>query len=474
MDHPTQAVLEPAPVARSHDSLAVALGNASLLGVGYVMMGRRKLFVVTGLVTIALVVLLVSVRSVWVEVLLLVWWAALIAHGWSVAGGRGQRVVVRRQRLIALGITVAVLLAVALLRFDAARIERTVTEARQSGDCARAVTALDGLWLGHRVADAPMTARGGTTIEACQRLRMAKDKLSAAVTGDIEALKAGFAGLAAVLAQLPGHERMVEVVLDGFLGGLPAKNPCHTVEVTDWLRQRQASNNALDRSVAVIARTAPAALVGCADTFMGAKDWQKARALYQRVPDQFPGHELTAKAQEGVKQATLAIELATVRGLLRGSTSTEPAYCSRPARYSGAAAQGAGTNRALIYGNEEYTSKLPAEWRATDAADAVLVVCVGAKEFGTPVRTCPYQNKLSRQFPTNVTFHKIAIPVKVYELRTGNVVADTKVEIDGASCPKVLTYSRPSGLIDIGPPSKVYVTASDDDVRGGFSSLINR
>jgi hypothetical protein len=472
MDQPTQVVPEPAPVTRSHDPLAVALANASLLSAGYLMLGRRKLAVVTGLVTVVLVVLLVSVaRSVWFEVVVLGWWAALIAHGWFLGGGRNQPVAVRRQRLLALGVAVPVLLAVGLLRFDTARIERTVTEARHSGDCAQALTALDRVWLGHRVADAPLTARGERTVQACQRLQTAKDKLTTALNGDTDALKVGFDGLASVLAELPGHEKMVDVVLDGFLGGLPAKNPCHTVAVTDWLRQRQASNNALDRSADIVVRTAPAALVGCGDDLMAATDLEKARTRYQQLLDQYPGDELAAKAQEGITQATLAVELANVRSLLEGSTSTQPEYCSKPAKYSGAAPYGKGrTNHALFYGVDEYTSKLPANWRAADAAQAVLVICVDEKEYGTRVRTCPYESKSAIGGSTDVTFRKIAIPVKAYELRTGKLVVDTKVQIGGASCPKVLSYT--TYITDFGPPSEVYVTDADADVRAGFGSLI--
>ncbi|WP_202918682.1 tetratricopeptide repeat protein [Saccharothrix deserti] len=473
MDYLTQDVAEPVHVTRSHDPLAVALGNASLLGIGYLMLRRRLLAVLTGLITVVLVVLLASVvRSVWFEVVLLVWWVALIAHGWFLASRRAQRVAVRRQRLVALVVTVPVLLTVGFLRFDAARIERNVTEARGSGDCAQASAALGEVGLGHRVVDAPLTTRGDKTAEACRRLSVARERLTTSLTGDTDALAEGFNRLAPVLAELPGHEKMVDVVLDGFLAGLPAENPCHTVTVTDWLRQREASDNALDRSADVVPRTAPAALVGCGDALMAAKDWEAARTRYQQLLDQYPGHELAAKAQEGARQATLAIELANVRNLLRGPSSTQPAYCANPAQYSGAAPYGKGINRALIYGNDYYTNKFPAEWRAADAADAVLVVCVGKEEMGTPVQTCPYESKIFPEFPRDVTFRKIAIPVKVYELRTGKPVADTKVEIGGASCPEVLHYTS-YGPTDLGPPGEVHVTPSDDDVRGAFVPLIS-
>lgn len=471
MYYPTQAVPVPEPPARSHDPLAVAVANASLLSVGYLMLRRRKLAVFTGLVTIVLVVLLATVvREVWFEFAVLAWWVALIVHGWFAAGGRTRRVVVRRQRLVALAVTLPVLLVFGLLRFDAAGIERAVTAARDNGDCARATTALDRVWLGHRVADAPLTARGDKTVVACQRLQEAKGELATALTGDIDELKAGYAGLGSVLAELPGHEKMVDVVLDGFLSGLPTKDACQTAAVTDWLRLRHTSDNALDRSDDVVARTGPTAIVGCGDDLMASKAWEQARTRYQQLLDQYPDAQLVAKAKDGIKKATLALELANVRSLLPGSTATQPEYCSEPAQYSGAAPYGKGTNRALMYGNDSYTARLPGDWRTTDAANAVLVVCVGHETSGTAVQTCPYEDKALPQFPREVTFHKISIPVKAYELRTGKLVVDTTLEVGGSSCPKVLSYT--TYVSDFGPPGDVNVTPSDDDVRTAFGSVI--
>jgi hypothetical protein len=466
MHYPPQAV--PEPVTKSRDPLAAALGNASLLNVGYLMLGRRKPAVVTGLITLVLLIFLASVfRTAWFEFVVVLWWVALIAHAWFLAGRGAQRVVLRNQRLTAAGITAVVLLVVGFLRLDAAGIERTVTDARASGDCDRALTALDEVAFGHRVADAPLVVRGERTVEACHRLRTAKDALATGLTPDTRALKAGFDGLTSVLADLPGHEKMVDVVLDRFLAALPAKNPCTTVVITDWLRQRQVSNNAMDRAAVVVERTAPTAIVACGDDQMTAKEWARAKLLYQQLLDLYPGQELAAKAQEGIKQATLALELANVRSLLQGSSSSQPTYCSKPAPYSAAAPYAPGNNRSLLYGGDDYAGRLPAEWKAGDVTDAVLVVCAGTKEYGTAVKTCPYENKTFRNFPTQVTFHKIAIPVKAYELRTGKLVVDTKVEIGGATCPKVLSYTT-YGTFDVGPPSQVYVAEADADVNAGF------
>ncbi|WHT16091.1 hypothetical protein N8J89_23470 [Crossiella sp. CA-258035] len=481
MDYPTLPVPEPAPAPepgwapepppppRPQDPLAVALGNASLLSVGYFLMRRVRLGVITLLITLALVAAQAgTVRETWLEFTLLGWWLLLVWHGWFLAR-RAEPVVRKGQRLWALATALVVLLVVGFLRFDAAGIEREVTAAKERGDCGQALSALDQVGFGHRVADAPLTVRGEQTADACQRLRRSADKLTAALTGNTEALKAGFDELANVLANLPGHEKMTDTVLNAFLGSLPAKSPCHTVVVTTWLRQRQATKNTLDRAAEVVDKHAPLALAECGDLIMDGKQWAQAKAQYQQLIDQYPGHELTGRAEEGVRKATLAIELDNVRGLLRGSKS---AYCASPAQYSAAPPYGKGTNRAIMAGEGEYTGRLPGEWKTEDPTQAVLVVCAGRKEYGAMVRSCLYQNKMLPRVPHSVAFHKIAIPVRAYELRTGKRVVDAKVEVGGSVCPRVLHYR--TIFNDGPPPSQVYVTESDKEVHDAFGWFINQ
>lgn len=480
MNEPTHAlpeIPEPTPTeSRAHDQLAVALGNASLLGVGYLMLRRRRLAVAAAVVTVVLVSRLVSTARPAYEIAVLVWWVAVVAHGWFLARRGGNGVVLRRQRVVALCVTLSVLLAVALLRFDASSIGRSVTEARERGDCAGVLSAQDRVWFGHRVADAPLAARGDETVEACDRLRSARTELNTALTGNTDALDEGFGTLASVLAE-PGNEKTVEKTLTGFLGSLPAKDPCTTVTVTEWLRDRERSHDVLDRSAAAAKRTAPAALVGCGDDLMSDSSWQNALTHYERLLDRYPGDDLADKARKGARKATQSIELANVRSLLApGGTGSQPEYCSRPAKYSGAKPMGKGTNRALFYTGstygEDYSDKLPGSWKAADAADAVLVVCMGEDTFGSSVRTCPYQGRSSGS-TTYVTFHKIAIPVKVYEVRTGKLVAKRKIQINGSSCPSLITYFTSSDS-DSGPPTTRYVTESKSDVRSAFRPLVVR
>ncbi|MCT2589548.1 hypothetical protein LHJ74_06355 [Streptomyces sp. N2-109] len=69
-----------------------------------------------------------------------------------------------------------------------------------------------------------------------------------------------------------------------------------------------------------------------------------------------------------------------------------------------------------------------------------------------------------------MTFHRIKIPVKVYEPRTGELLTTGTVQISGTSCPSKL-FSIDHGD---GPPSDRYVDNSKSDVGDAFRPLIKR
>lgn len=455
------------------DPAAAAIGNGSLLGVGYALMGRRGLAVIAALITVGFAVLLATVaRTLWFELVVVGWWVAVIAHGWFLAKRQTTPPTEgKRQRLVALAVTVPVLLVFGAVRFDAAMIESDVADARRAGDCAQARQALDRRWVGHRVVNAPLYVTGDDTIRACDLVQQADANLTTALSGDAAALRSGLGRLRTVVHDLPGHEHMVAKVLDHFLGKLPTKDACDTKTITDWLGHDKRDRTVLDRAADIVPRIAPKAIVDCGDQLMAADNWTEARDRYQQLIDEYPKDKLVAQAKEGVTKATQAIELANVRQLLAPSGGL-PSYCTSPAPYSAAPAYGATRpNRALFYGSDDYTNRLPAEWKATDAADAVLIICAQDTQYGAPVATCPYEAKTPLGY-TDVTFKKILIPVRVFELKTGRVVTDATVEIGGTSCPPVLEYHT-TGYVDLGPPSEVYVEPSDPDIQAGFTTLIN-
>ncbi|QKW51277.1 tetratricopeptide repeat protein [Streptomyces buecherae] len=466
------------PRGRTYDPLAVALGNASLLGVGYLFLGRRLLALVQVAGAVALVAVLLGRAEPWCEFAVLGWWLLTTAHGWYLAHRGDPRTTARGHRLVAAGLTLALLLTVGLLRLDAAGIEDDVTRARERGDCAAVLAAQDQVGFGQRLADAPGTERGDAVVEVCRRLLSSGDALNYGLHGDVDTRKlaSGFNTLSDVLKQ-PEYTEAVAHTLDGFLRSLPLSSACDTVRVTDWLRARKTRHDVLDRVSTTVRRTAPEALMDCAEALHGREEWGQALDLYQRLLDQYPQNSLSDQARKGAHRATLAVELANVRDLLGdGTYDGQPEYCSKPAKYSAApAAREGATNRALVYGNDEYTDRLPKSWRADDAAKAALVVCVDeteADDKGSAVRTCPYRSASAVGGVQQVTFRKVAIPVKVYALRTGELVAARTLEIGGTSCPRILRYEHYG--VDAGPPSSTLVETSPADIRAAFEPLIRR
>ncbi|MBO0884683.1 MAG: hypothetical protein J2P17_30990, partial [Mycobacterium sp.] len=64
----------------SGDPLAIAVGNASLLGLGYWLLRRRLLAIAAVLMTALLIAILGAglITSTWFELVVVGWWAALV------------------------------------------------------------------------------------------------------------------------------------------------------------------------------------------------------------------------------------------------------------------------------------------------------------------------------------------------------------------------------------------------------------
>ncbi|MEV5013667.1 hypothetical protein ACIGW1_05890 [Streptomyces sp. NPDC053780] len=464
---------EPRPPAgprppREPDPLAVAVGNASLLGAGYLMLGRRWLFWACAVVTVALLRLTYATAETWCEVVLLLWWAVMVAHGLWLARRHPAAGPRAGQRVLALGLTLPVLVAAGWVRYDTHGIEDAVAGARARGDCGEAVAAQDGVGFRHRLAAAPVAARGDVVVEVCERLDTAAAYLSTGLTGDLDALETGFGRLGAVLGE-PGNERVAGARLTDFLKRLPTEDGCRTMDIADWLRERESGPKALDGpSSATAARIAPGALKECGDALLADEQWVNARDMYQRLLDEHPGDDRADDARGGIRKAGLAIQLSDVRSLVTEAESMSTGYCRKPAKYAGAPAYREGRSRALFVGHTEateYTDKLPEAWKAGDAADAALVVCADETEAGDVVETCRYRDHNGRI--GSVRFNKLAVRVKAYALRTGKLVTDRRVQMGGESCPGLLRYFDSL-------PSRMAVTPSAADVREAFEPVVGR
>ncbi|HEY3557615.1 MAG TPA: hypothetical protein VGL05_09135 [Kribbella sp.] len=462
------------PDRRPRDPLAVALGNASLLGVGYFLI-RRWFFGIFGLLgTAVLAILLCAHRTSGYELGLMGWGLLQVLHGWFLASRHRVRETSVAKRLVALGITLLVFAGVAFERYDAQRIDKEAIAARQAGQCADVRAAQAKYTLGHRIGDGPRTARVETDVAACDRIDLAADKLRAArPLADTAGLQAGFAMLAAVLVQ-PEQVPTARTVLEEFLHGLPLRDPCRTLTITNWLRTRKPAGTILDEAIQLVPRIEPNALLGCADAQAARAAWPNARATYLLLVNRYPRAKQAARARAGVQKADQAILQAKIRAELervRGLVSSG-GYCATPAKYSPAPRLRSGINRAVFSGAADYTKKLPSQWKGTTADNAAMVICASDESQGSAVRTCPYTPIIGSGGTHYVTFHKIAVPVRVYELRTGRLIRKTTVQISGSACPATISYTTYDGIGAPDPDQYVEETAST--IQAAFRPLVVR
>jgi hypothetical protein len=173
------------------------------------------------------------------------------------------------------------------------------------------------------------------------------------------------------------------------------------------------------------------------------------------------------KADYEILQAQIRAELARVRELVSSGN-----YCSTPAKFSLAPRLRAGTNRAVFDGAETYTSKLPSQWKGTTADNAALMICAGDETQGPAVRTCQYQGITGYAGLRSVTFHKIAVPVRVYELRTGRLITKTTVQISGSVCPATVSFTTYYGVGSPDPDMDVKPTPAT--IQAAFRPLVVR
>ncbi|MFD3401058.1 hypothetical protein ACFWUU_10295 [Kribbella sp. NPDC058693] len=475
---PPQGTPYPGPPPKPlspHDPLAVALGNASFLGLGYFLI-RRRLFGILGLAgTAILLVLLCTQRKTGYELALLGWGVLQVVHGWFLARSQRLQAANLTKRLVAGGVALVVLGGVAFERYDAQRIDKQAITARAAGDCGGVRTAQAKYGLGHRIGDAPRTVRVEGDVAACDRIDDAADGLASAIKlVDVPRMKAGFDQLSAVAAD-PNQLPPVGKAVDNFVAGFPLKDSCGSLEVTNWLRTRKPVGNVLDRPNALVPKLEPNALLGCADAQMAKADWASARSTYQLLVSRYPRAKQAVRARAGVQsanyqilQAKIRAELARVRGLVSSG-----GYCSTPAKYSPAPRLRNGVNRAVFSGASEYTSKLPSQWKGTTADNAALVVCAGEETQGAAVRTCRYTPFIgSGGSDTWVTFYKIQVPVRVYELRTGRLIRTGKLQISGSVCPATISYTTYNGVGFPDTQQDVRPTAST--IRAAFQPLVVR
>lgn len=384
------------------DPLAAALGNATLLGVGYLLQRRWLLASCATVVSITLMVITATAEQpAWPwRVTLLVWWLAMIVHGWWTARPRTpspiphptlwplepvvrEKVTVRQHRLVAAATAMAVLAGFAVVTIDGRLIEASAASAHESGDCTEATKELDRIGARHHLVDPFVAQRTQGSREACELLlaalhessiqpEAASDLLAEyvehpsalwpgafgmrvgllllAAEGELDqALEAGTPSnlphamtlLRRVLELDSDREADVEQVVDAYVKRLPGIGPCDARDHIDWVTR----NETLDGVSEKVAAIAPSVLVDCGNELLEAAP-HNALEVYQTVLDHYPEADLAEAAREGVGNAETRIEELALRDLFNRDPG---AYCDDPLRYRRAPAyKGKGPHQVVV------------------------------------------------------------------------------------------------------------------------------
>ncbi|WP_156754516.1 tetratricopeptide repeat protein [Actinokineospora pegani] len=443
------------------DPWAAAVANASLLGLGYVLLRRWRLAAGTGLATAALLTVLIATRSVWAQVALAAWWALMIAHGWRLAA-RGPVAASPGQRGFALAVALPVVLVVAAVRTEAAIIDNAVDQARADRDCAAAVAATDRVHTTHRVGAAPLAADLDRVRAACAAVADAR--------AHIAALRAGRADevndvLRALSRALPDGKPFVDAEMEHLFESIERDTDCAAGAITSVLHDAAPGDALVEQARAAADRIAPPALLRCAERYESYGDLDESLDLVTRLATDHPDAPEAGKAKDAVHRLGKAIERRDIRALMR-DTATGPRYCANPKGFSDAPEVAAGSgNRVLVLDFTE-TVTLPGSMRTTELDEAALVLCVRSLDLGPQVDSCDFT---ADGVPLLVRYHKAVVSFSLFELRTGKRLASDTVTVDGASCPstiKVPAHAR--GRHDM------VVVPSETQVRDAFAPTLTR
>ncbi|MFE1397221.1 hypothetical protein ACFW53_04695 [Nocardiopsis dassonvillei] len=481
------------------DRLSVVLGNATLLGIGYMLMRRPRSAIVSLVGSVVLLSLIAYLPHVlaW-RLLLPVWWAAVVAHTWWLAPRgrpllRGAGKAAWRGRALTAACLLLVLFA--WVRLDTWTIVRDAGAAHTDGDCERAVASLRWLGPAHSVAHAPSAARGEREREACELLLSALSTTNRPAEAEAlreyldhpgalwdgagperaelllgEALEDGeaaegappalamvqeaFSQLSATLRSAPGQSERVRAVVESFLTDLVGAEPCTAKEIDAWLFAQTWEEPELAETTASQADQVPVRMFGCAEALRHTQV-EASMVGYQEFLTAHPEHELAVRAAEALL--------------------SDGGYCDHPAAYPGAAAyEGGGPHAMWMSGLDPDDHGFPDSWQAATPDDTALVVCVEGPERGGYQETCYYEPGEDQVLPlygtsVGVDFYASEFTVRAYELRTGELVEEYSEEI-GDPCPDVLEYD--SYYLD-SVPSEYDSDYSDAGIRAVFDRLMD-
>lgn len=421
------------------DPLAAALGNATLLGLGYFFQRRRLAAVSALMVSTTLVVLIVNTdQPAWVwRALLLLWWVAVIVHGWWTARRTRSLVAdsavaetlepegptVRRHRVIT-AIAAAVVLVIVLgFAVEGRLIETAAASAHRSGDCARATETLGRIGARHRLVDPYVAQRTQASREACDillsayreadanpllaavvlatyidhpsalwpeaptmridlLLQAAGAELERSLEGrDTSPLSRAVSILSRVLELDSDRVDDVDRVLGTYVSQLPESNPCDAKAHIEWISGRDLFRRVADQVAAVT----PSIFLNCGDDLLDTSP-SEAREVYQTVLDRYPDDDdVVSAARAGIDKAETRLEERRLREVLGGQS--EKSYCDEPVRYRAAPAyRGRGPHRVVIAEDAfQPDDHIRPEKRSRDNADGILHRSLSSKRLAKDV-----------------------------------------------------------------------------------------
>jgi hypothetical protein len=493
---------KPPFVPRPVDPIAAIAGNATALGLGYMLMRRRRLAAVAIIGTaFFLFALAANPDSLLWRFLFGFWWFLMCLHAWHLTRGARSEPPTgrRRDRWIAVSGAGFVLFVVVGVHADAWRIVRDAENAHAAGDCDAAVNTLARFNAGHAIAHGAKVAEVEQQRETCNLLIQARAQggatgaatmaeymdragalwdgagieraamlFDAAIAGrDLDDnLNLGFEQLNATLETEPGQNERVRETVEQLITALDTDTqPCHAVTIDDWLRAQTWEAPELAEPIAAAAARVPVHLLECARDRSTTENLSGAQEVYQRFIAEHPDHAEFQAATDELYAVESQIEFEHVQDLLNADE-----YCEAPAPWRGANAYGGAAPHPMwVIGLSAHD--LPAEWTTSDVTTTEIVVCVDGPERGRFLESCYYEGGISAfQDYTEVSFYATRFKVKVFELRTGKQVDSYTEEFDGDPCPEFLEYTTYGGF-DHGPPSEVEAEVSDADVRSVFERL---
>jgi hypothetical protein len=499
--------MRPPFVPRPADPIAAVAANATALGLGYLLMARRRLATAAVVGTAFLLFALASAPdSLPWRLLFGLWWLMMCVHAWYLTRGNGPDLLGShrgRTRILAIGAAVFALLVAFGFRADAWLTVRSAEAAHADGDCAAAVDTLERLGAAHRIAFGAKVLEGEEQLAACRLLNEARaeDALLGADTmltymhhpaalwdgagveragmlfdsardggaNTTSLLDSGFQQLIETLEAHPDQTDRAREEVEQLMSDLDHDtDACVAVTIDDWLGGQAWEASAFTEPIAAAAEAVPVHLLECARERSTDDDLAESQERYQRFIGEYPDHAEHQAAVDELYAVESRIEFDQVSALLEADE-----YCKTPAPWRDAPAfEGRGPHPMWVIGLSPTQYDFPDDWTSETVDATELVVCVEGPEKGEHLDACYYEGGISAFGNyTLVDFYATRIKVKVYELRTGKEIDSYTKQFDGDPCPEELEYTY--YYTDLGPPSTVEAEVSDAQVRSVFEPLQN-